>query len=89
MIKSSLPDGDYLIRVIVTDVKKGEHPMFVRCTIEGGKIPTEEATIKYLAKIENYSEGTSYQVKGISGMIDCDYDRFTDIMKWECLNNDD
>lgn len=83
MIHPSLPDGDYLIRVIVTDIENREHPKFVRCAIKGGKIPSETTTIKYLAERENYPEGTKYHIKGISGMADFDYERFKDIMEWE------
>lgn len=82
MEKTTLPDGDWIIRVIVTGKNNIEIPQFIRCRIKNGVIPSEGKTISYLAKREGYEEGTNYYIKGISPFIeDIDAARFPDIME--------
>jgi hypothetical protein len=80
MNKHILPDGDWIIRVIVKERDKDEVPQFIRCRIKNGIIPSEQETIAYLAKREGYPEGTKYIIKGISAFLEEDAERFPDVM---------
>ncbi len=68
MSKFKLPDGDWIIRVIVKERDKDEVPKFIRCRIKNGEIPSDQKTIAYLAEREGYQEGTEYNIKGISAL---------------------
>ena len=60
MSRITLPDGDWIIRVIVMEKDKNEVPQFIWCRIKDGVIPSEQKTIAYLAKREGYKEGTRW-----------------------------
>jgi hypothetical protein len=81
MSKFTLPNGDWIIRVIVKEKDKDEVSQFIRCRIEDGVIPSEKKTIAYLAKREGYKEGTEYNIKGISAFIEEEAERFPDVME--------
>lgn len=81
MSKHKLPDGDWIIRVIVKEKDKEEIPQFVRCRIQNGGIPSGQKTITYLAKREGYQEDTKYNIKGISAFLDEEAERFPDVME--------
>jgi len=81
MSKITLPDGDWMIRVIVKEKGKDEVPQFVRCRVKNGIIPSEEKTISYLAKREGYQEGTEYDIKVISVFLDEEAWRFPNVME--------
>ena len=81
MNKTKIPDGEYLIRVIVREPKKARDTQYVRCKIKNGVIPSETDTIKYLEKRQGYSEGTQYSIKGISVLLDEEFDKFPDVME--------
>ncbi|MFN7495560.1 MAG: hypothetical protein ACK5RG_21750 [Cyclobacteriaceae bacterium] len=81
MSKFTLPDGYWIIRVIVKEKDKDEAQQFVRCKINNGVIPSAEKTISYLAKREGYQDGTEYDIKGISAFLEDDIERFPDVME--------
>lgn len=81
MDKRTLIDGEYTIRVIVTERGKEPVPQFIRCRVKNGVIPSDEKTIAYLAKRENYLEGTQYTIKGISSFSDDEAERFPDVLE--------
>jgi hypothetical protein len=49
--------------------------------VKNGIIPSEEKTIAFLAKREGYQEGTEYDIKGISVLLDEEAWRFPDVME--------
>jgi hypothetical protein len=81
MSKVKLPDGDWIIRVIVKEKDKEEVTQFVRCRVKAGIIPSEQKTIAYLAKREGYDEGTEYYIKGISAFLEGEAGQFPDVME--------
>ena len=81
MSRITLPDGDWIIRVIVKEKDKNEVPQFIRCRIKDGIIPSEHKTIAYLAEREGYKEGTEYNIKGISAFLEEEAERFPDVME--------
>jgi len=81
MSKFTLPDGDWIIRVIVKEKDKEEIPQYIRCRIKNGIIPTEDKLIAYLIKREGYLAGTDFTIKGISGFLEEQAERFPDIME--------
>ncbi|PTB97208.1 hypothetical protein C9994_03930 [Marivirga lumbricoides] len=81
MSRVKLPDGDWIIRVIVKEKDKDEVPQFIRCRIKDGVIPSKQKTITYLAKREGYKEGTEYTIKGISAFLEEEAERFPDVME--------
>lgn len=81
MNKLTLPDGDWIIRVIVKEKDKDKVPQFIRCRIKNGIIPSEQKMIAYLAKREGYEEGTEYSIKGISVFLEEEAERFPDVME--------
>lgn len=65
----TLPDGDWIIRVVVKEKGKEEVPQFIRCRIINGAIPSDQETINYLIKREGCKEGTEFNIKGISAFL--------------------
>jgi hypothetical protein len=81
MSKFTLPDSDWIIRVIVKEKGKDEVPQFIRYRAKNGITPSEQKTIAYLAKREGYKEGTEYRIKGYSAFLEEEAERFPDVME--------
>jgi len=81
MSKFTLPDGDWIIRVIVKEKDKEEIPHYIRFRIKNGIIPSEDKLIAYLTKREGYPAGTEFTIKGISGFLKEQAEQFPDIME--------
>jgi hypothetical protein len=81
MSKFTLPDGDWIIRVIVKQKDKDEVPQFIRCRVKNGITPSGQKTIAYLAKREGYQEGTEYRIKRYSAFLEEEAERFPDVME--------